>query len=90
VQESEDVTLLWIRICPCALWAFVHQFASFFHRDLQACANGHTAVVRLLLGMANEDPAAEDNYAVKMAAANGHVEVLAMLLTDVCRKPGWV
>jgi len=40
-------------------------------------------VVELLLKDRDVDPAANNNYIIKWASVNGHVEIIKMLLNDV-------
>jgi ankyrin repeat protein len=47
-----------------------------------ASANGHTAVVQLLLNDKRVDPSAGNNYAIRCASVNGHIAVLQLLLND--------
>jgi ankyrin repeat protein len=47
-----------------------------------ASANGHIAVVQLLLNDKRVDPSADDNYAIRRASANGHIAVVQILLND--------
>lgn len=48
----------------------------------RAAANGHLAVVELLLLYPRTDPSDFHNDAVKRATRNGHVHVVARLLAD--------
>ena len=45
-----------------------------------AAANGHKAIVKLLLDDGRVDPNAADLYALRMAAYNGHGEIVDMLV----------
>jgi ankyrin repeat protein len=47
-----------------------------------AARNGHTDVVRLLLGDSRVEPSANYNLAIRQAAQNGHTEVVELLLGD--------
>src|SRR5207248_4502456 len=47
-----------------------------------AVKNGDLAVVRELLSDPRVDPAAHDDYAICMAAQNGHTEIVELLLAD--------
>jgi ankyrin repeat protein len=42
----------------------------------RAAVNGHAQVVQLLLSSSPVDPSVENNYAIGMASANGHIEVV--------------
>jgi len=47
-----------------------------------ASYNGHTEIVRLLLGDPSVDPSSDHNYALRSACYNGHIEVVRLLLAD--------
>ena len=52
-----------------------------------AVDNGHVDVVRYLCELPGDrgvNPGADDNYAIRWAAANGHVDVVRLL----CELPG--
>ncbi|KAI8616188.1 ankyrin repeat-containing domain protein [Chytriomyces sp. MP71] len=63
--------------------------ASQYHGGFrEAARRGHLSVVRLLLlDFGLVDPAVEDNYALKWACNNGHVEVARLLLADARTDP---
>ena len=46
------------------------------------CSKGHFAVVELLLSDPEVNPAADNNYAIRMASENGHRDVVELLLVD--------
>ena len=52
---------------------------SFFH---VACQVGNVEVVKLLLNDSRVDPGADNNYAIRMAALKGDVEVVKLLLVQ--------
>ena len=56
--------------------------AHFNRATRLASANGHAAIVRLLVASCGVDPSADNNYAIGMASENGHAAVVAMLLQD--------
>jgi ankyrin repeat protein len=47
-----------------------------------ASRNGHSEVVRFLLGLRGVDPSAKTNYSIRWACENGHVEIVRLLLAD--------
>ena len=47
-----------------------------------ASENGHIDVVRLLLADGRVNPAASDNYAIRLASENGRTDVVRLLLAD--------
>lgn len=54
--------------------------ASGLSKFIVSKAAGHLDLVRELLKDPSVDPSAEENYAIRWAAANGHVEVVRELL----------
>ena len=46
----------------------------------KAVENDYAKVVELLLRDKRVDPAADDNYAIKFAARNGHIKIVKMLV----------
>ena len=50
---------------------------------LEAIKQDNVLLVQRLLKHPEVDPAAKDNYAIRWAAYNGHVEVVKLLLHDV-------
>jgi ankyrin repeat protein len=53
-----------------------HEYTFYFIRE------GHLKMFQLLLADHRVDPAACDDYAVRMASENGHFEVVQLLLAD--------
>ena len=45
-----------------------------------ASEEGHTDVVRLLVGQNNINPSANDNYAIRVASQEGHTDIVRLLL----------
>jgi ankyrin repeat protein len=47
-----------------------------------ACSNGHTDIVQLLLADPRIDPSLYDDVAIRFAASEGHLDIVSLLLQD--------
>ena len=72
--------LLLDRDCSKRTDLFYYQSPKKKELFLQACEIGKIDIVKSLLP--HIDPSADDNYAIRFASSNGHLEVVKILLAD--------